>query len=398
MSDEVNLDQWHESAYGLLKEPATKESTLTLTCLADVEEEAIDWLWYQVLAFGTIAMEEGEPDVGKTIFWCDVAARVSTGRDMPDGSPLKEPRNVIIVAPEDALSYSIKPRLRAAGADMDRIFSVALKRDDQDHLVPLSLPEDLNNISDLIRQKEAGLIIFDPITAFPSSKISSHDNASVRKMLTPLADLLDQTHCAGLLLRHLNQSGDLKAIYRGTGSNAFLEVARSGFAVAIHPDDVELPKDQRRRVVAQTKGNLTRERLSLAFRVSAHPQVTNVAGEPVPRIDWEGAADVDADTLLKGRDARKDQPKRAEAKRLLEELLDDGNNEVRADFAKSQGTKAGLSPSTMDRAANDLGLDKIGVRKEGRDKGAYEYWLWRRPPRAAMVIPLRKFREAGEEQ
>lgn len=391
----INIDEWNASAYAYADR--RNETKLTLTCLADVEEEDIDWLWDEVLAFGTFAMEEGEPDVGKTLVWCDVAARVSTGSDMPDGTPLKEPRNVLIVAPEDALAYTIKPRLRAAGANMGRIYSMALKRDEDSHLIPLSLPEDLNDISDLIKEKNAGLIIFDPITAFPSSKISSHDNASVRKMLTPLADVLDQTHCAGLLLRHLNQSGELRAIYRGTGSNAFLEVARSGFAVAIHPDDVELPKDQRRRVVAQTKGNLTRERLSLAFLVTAHPTVTNKRGSGVPRIEWQGEADVDADTLLKGRDAR-NQPKRDEAKAILNTLLDAADGAVRADKAQKQARLAGISPRTMDRAATDLKLVKVGVRKDGKDKGEYDHWLWKRPVRSAVVIPLRKFQASAEEQ
>lgn len=385
--EKLTEDDFKKSAAG---------SKLTLVCLADVEEEDIDWLWYGGIPYRTYVMLEGEPDVGKTVFWTDVAARISTGRNMPDGTPLKEPRNVIIVAPEDALNATIKPRLRAAGADMDRVFSLLLQRDEEGHLKPLSLPEDLKRIAELIRETQAGLIIFDPITAFQSERIASHTNASVRKMLTPLVDVLDQTKWAGLLVRHLNQSGELKAIYRGTGSNAFLEVARSGFAVAIHPDDIDLPKPQQRRVLAQTKGNLTKERLSLVFMVTEHPSVTNRQGEGIPRIEWKGAANLDADTILKGRDARKDSPQRDQAKTILNSLLEGDGGQVRADVAHKQARLAGISTRTMDRAADDLRLDKVGVRKEG--EAVYDHWVWKRREKPAPVIPIRNYQQWADDQ
>lgn len=65
---------------------------------------------------------DGDPDLGKSLITLDLAARVTTGQPMPDGSP-GITGNVILIAPEDDAADTIKPRILAAGSLPDTFFT-----------------------------------------------------------------------------------------------------------------------------------------------------------------------------------------------------------------------------------------------------------------------------------
>ena len=68
--------------------------------LTDVQEHQLDWLWDKRILRGKLTLLDGDPDLGKSLITLDLAARVTTGQPMPDGSPgIKG--NVILIAPED---------------------------------------------------------------------------------------------------------------------------------------------------------------------------------------------------------------------------------------------------------------------------------------------------------
>ena len=143
---------------------------------------------------------------------------------------------MVIVCAEDDLGDTIVPRLLAHGADLSRIASVPLERDEHGHVRPLSLPEHQDRLELAIRQVDAKLLVIDPITAYLSETINTNNDASVRRATTPLTDLAQRTGTAILLVRHLNKSGELKAKYRGGGSIAFTGAARAVLVVEEHPE------------------------------------------------------------------------------------------------------------------------------------------------------------------
>jgi putative DNA primase/helicase len=53
------------------------------TLLSDVVEESVEWLWEGRIPLGKITVIDGDPGTGKSTLTIDLAARVSTGRDMP---------------------------------------------------------------------------------------------------------------------------------------------------------------------------------------------------------------------------------------------------------------------------------------------------------------------------
>jgi hypothetical protein len=163
-------------------------------------------------------------------------------------------------------------------------------------------------------------------------------------------------------VRHLNKSGELKAKYRGGGSIAFTGAARAVLVVEEHPEQPGL------LVLARVKNNLAKTIPGIGYRVASDELFE------CPVIAWQGIVHIDADTLLRGHDSRRDAEAREEAEELLRDLLSDGPVPV-AD-AKKLLAEAGISDSTIQRAKKRLRIVSVRERDEqGRTTG----WTWQLP-------------------
>ena len=74
----------------------------------------IHWLWRPYLACGNLALLDGDPGAGKSLFTADLAARLTRGGRMPDGSWRRKKANVLFLNAEDDLDDTLRPRLDAA--------------------------------------------------------------------------------------------------------------------------------------------------------------------------------------------------------------------------------------------------------------------------------------------
>src|SRR5437762_14160768 len=54
--------------------------------MSDVQPRPLHWLWRYWLALGKLALLDGDPGQAKSMLLVDLAARVSSGQVMPDGS------------------------------------------------------------------------------------------------------------------------------------------------------------------------------------------------------------------------------------------------------------------------------------------------------------------------
>ena len=59
------------------------------TLLSDVVEESVEWLWEGRIPLGKLTVIDGDPGTGKSALTTDLAARVSTGRQMPTPKEVK---------------------------------------------------------------------------------------------------------------------------------------------------------------------------------------------------------------------------------------------------------------------------------------------------------------------
>src|ERR1039458_10341820 len=92
-----------------------------LQSFASIEPRKIEWFWPNRIPQGKITVFAGNPDVGKSIVSCDLAAIASTGRAFPDTENTCGPMDVLMLFCEDDAADTVRPRLDAAGADVQRI-------------------------------------------------------------------------------------------------------------------------------------------------------------------------------------------------------------------------------------------------------------------------------------
>src|SRR5947207_1838814 len=241
--------------------------------LSEVETQEITWLWEKRIPMGKITVLDGDPGMGKSLIAAHIAACVSTGRPMPDGTPGKQ-GGVILIAPEDSPQDTLKPRLEAAGGDPSQVLLLNTvedldpkRREIYDR--PFSLAQDLDLLENAIKRMQAVLVIIDPLMAVLGSTIDSSRDQSVREVFTPLAQLAERTGCAILMIRHLSRGTAGHPLYRGAGSLGIIAAARSGLIVAADPSD------EQRRILAPTKHNLSQPASNLTYQV-----VENECGVP----------------------------------------------------------------------------------------------------------------------
>lgn len=82
-----------------------------------VREQEVEWLWYPYIPYGKLTLLEGDPGEGKSTLMIQIASLLTNGKKMPDGYPVRIAETVIYQCNEDDVADTIKPRLKAAGAD-----------------------------------------------------------------------------------------------------------------------------------------------------------------------------------------------------------------------------------------------------------------------------------------
>lgn len=337
--------------------------------IADVQLEQVRWLWPGRVPLGKLTILDGDPGMGKSLIALDLAARVSTGKTMPDGtgSDLERPHGVVLLTAEDDLGDTIRPRLEAAGADLERVLALPRISDgvNGDRLPTLA---DLDVIEAAIGQVDAALLIVDPLMAYLPPTNDSHRDQDVRRTLAPLAALAARTGAATLCIRHLNKTGGGNPLYRGGGSIGIIGAARAGLLAAKDPSQPEGD----RRVLAVTKSNLAVSAPALAYRVDGSGGVASVV--------WEGQSDHSAEALLAIRGSPEEQSALEEAMQFLLEVLAQGPVAAQQVLAEARG--AGIKERTLRRAKSSLG---VGAQKSGFAEG----WAWELPGSKAAKMPGR---------
>jgi AAA domain-containing protein len=165
--------QWPEGA----ADNGRGQPELVVRRVADVETTPIRWLWKDRIALGKVTFLVGDPDEGKSYLTTAMAAHVTTGAPWPDGAPC-ERGSVLIISAEDDIADTIKPRLAACGADLDKVhFIETVNSCKHGRKVQrlFSLQEDLDALAnELNRIGDVRLVDIDPylpswVTAIPTS-------------------------------------------------------------------------------------------------------------------------------------------------------------------------------------------------------------------------------------
>ncbi|MCC2826342.1 AAA family ATPase [Faecalicatena orotica] len=311
---------------------------LKMIKMSDIEAQEIEWLWYPYIAYGKLAIVQGDPGDGKTTLILNLAAKLTKGEGLDENMKVMEPMNVIYQTAEDGLADTVKPRLLQAGADCEKVLVI----DESEK--SLSMLDE--RIEEALIKTGARVLILDPIQAYLGSGTDMNRANEVRNMTKRLAALAEKYKCAIILIGHMNKTAGNKAAYRGMGSIDFYAVARSVLLVGRVEGEPNI------RAMVQIKNNLAEFGHAKAFRLSEEG------------FRWLGDYEITADEVLGGYAPKIN--KLEQAKDLLRELskeLEKVESNSIYDMAKEQN----ISKRTLENAKREMGI------RAKRENGS---WYW----------------------
>ena len=287
--------------------------------ISDIEPKPINWLWEDYMAKGAITLITGEPELGKSQITLNMSAIVTTGGIWPDNRKKQcKVGNVILISAEDSLEHTIRTRLEANSANMDKIYHLDGIGDYNSGNKLFNLKSNLNELETMINQIEGvSLIVIDPLSAFIAG-VDSYKNTDVRSMLAPLSKLAEKYDIAIVGVEHPPKSSNGKAINQVGGSKAFIAAARSAYLVS------KDPQDEKRSLFLRIKNNLTSHSVGISFRLE---EVILPTGE-ISKVVWgDEPVKITADEVLAYYNRTEFQHgKESRTKWLQEELADGPKN------------------------------------------------------------------------
>jgi hypothetical protein len=351
---------------------------LDVVRMQDVEVELVDWLWRGRLARGKLTLLMGDPGLGKSLITHWLAARVSTGGQWPDGGEVERAAAIVFTI-EDALGDTVKPRLIAAGADMNRVIAVRGVIDRKASLDArmFALEEHVALLEELVADEGATLVVMDPISAYLGPNVNAHRETDVRHVLGPLGLMAERTGAAILNVIHLNKGKDVAALNRATGSVAFPAVSRMVLGVVPDP----LDEDGERRLLLTLKCNVSRRVAGLGYRIESAPSSALLlrVGEQdrPPVLVWDSEAVIDDASMALDRGTVMERNQTEEAVYALRQIFANSDNEpLPATEVMRQLREAGASTS-----GSVLTAAKKQLRIRSKQRGLRGPWYWHPPGR-----------------
>ena len=337
-------------------------SRVDLLCASNIQCVPIRWLWGGHIAKGKFHILGGAPGTGKTTIAMAIAAAVSSGGAWPDGSAAPA-GNVLIWSGEDDPADTLVPRLKVAGADLDRIFFITGTREDGE-VRPFDPAKDLTLLQFEAEQRgDIALIVVDPVVTAITG--DSHNNTEVRRGLQPLVDIGVRLDAAIIGITHFSKgSAGRDPTERVVGSVAFGALARVVLVTAkVQKDGEEHPQ----RIMARSKSNIGPDGGGFTYAL----EQVEFDGISASRVSWGEALLGTARELL-----TEDEPDRdarmSGAPEALRELLASGPRPAKEVVAEAR--EAGYSRDAMFRARKKIGV--VSKKLAGTMKGG---WLWSLP-------------------
>lgn len=261
--------------------------------LTEFDSLPIGWLWPSWLPRGVVTLMDGNPGVSKSTVVADLVARITTGRDWPDGSPAAAgSRRVTWITTEDDPGRVLRPRIEAAGGDASLVRFVTSE---------VVLPSGATAFREYVVERASeplglSLVILDPLFSHIDAKVKSIADAEMRQnVMNPLGDAAEAADISVLVVRHFNKDTTASAINRGAGSlGGIVGAARALWSVTADPSD----DTGETKAIGVTKLNYARKPLPLRYQVVDRVPPGWEIGSTVSAIEWLGTAPVSIDTMM----------------------------------------------------------------------------------------------------
>lgn len=298
-----------------------KENLVPVTKMSEIQETVVEWLWYPFIPYSKVTLIQGDPGEGKTWLAMALAAACTNRKPLPNELP-KEPFNVFYQSAEDGIGDTIKPRLKACGADLERVR--VINEEEQ----PLSMTDP--RLEQAIIQNNVKLVIMDPIQAYVGANVDMNRANEIRPLFRYLHGIAERTGAAIVLIGHLNKNAGAQATYRGLGSVDISAAVRS----ILHVGKVHKEESKDIRVVIQTKSSLAPKPTPVAYTLEHG------------FVEWIGEYEITVEELMTGKTGKQQETKMDQGVKLIQELLSQRKVMYVADLDAS-GAKHKISERTM---------------------------------------------------
>lgn len=342
-----------------------------LTAFDTVDDDVPTWAWEHDgrgrIPVGGMTLFAGRPAAGKSTSARWFAAQVSRGT-LP-GAWQGQPHGVAYIAAEESAKYSVKPSLRAAGADTSRVYfpeTVVQSADDEAIRYSYVPAHAMGQLAATLKAHDVRLVVVDPLMATLGGDVDAHRSNEVRERLKPWVDLAEEIDGVVLGIVHLNKSSNGDIVAGINGSSAFGELARAAFGFVKDPDS-----DDGDRVMSQEKNSLGSEDLALTYRLDPQ-EVTTSSGKTaeMPRFTIVGPSDRSAGEILRSNATA--GPDSANARQVVMALLEANGGVATVSEVKAELSDYGLSYKTAANQRDRWGIVSEPVANESRLK------QWRR--------------------
>ena len=329
-------------------------TVIDIVSLDQIAMEPIDWLIKNWLPLGKLVLLAGQAGTGKTQLAISIAAKLSAGLTLVDGS--QHPHsNVIVWTGEDDASTVIVPRFKAAMAEMSRIHIIQGVTESNGKRRPFDFSVDLTELKCCAAEMgHVVLIIIDPIVSVVSG--DSNKSSDVRAGLQPIVDLAQELNCAIIGITHYRKGiGSQNVSDDVLGSQAYIAVPRVAWGTKRRDSDQAC-------VLAIIKNNLAP--LIGGYEYSVEPCIVhNDQGQAIEtsRIIWGEYREQSAIRLFReyGSDPEEESDNLSEPIRILIDLLKDGSARKVGDIKQLVEQRSSVSWRSVQRAASKLNLIRL---------------------------------------
>lgn len=196
---------------------------MKVTPYTDIQPLDPEWLWQGRIPSNEVTIIAGDGGIGKGFLLADLAARVTRGAPMPDGTVGPPAGSVLQVSAEDDPNMAGVQRLTAAGADLARVFDLTEE---------FSVPESLPALREVIEEiGDVRLVTVDPLSAVSSIALTSGSVRMRRLIMNPLERLARDKGLALVVVHHTVKSG------RVAGNKVITDAARMVLRVSLAAAD-----------------------------------------------------------------------------------------------------------------------------------------------------------------
>lgn len=341
LGDDAAAEALNKAAAEAVPMAAPADPTLAImTPVSVVEEKDVEYLVKPWLPRGGVVLLASDGGVGKTTVCCNLLAALSAGKASvldADGVPVeREPAKVLYMTTEDSIAAVIKPKLRKAGADLERVIAInmsaAAGRPDVLNSLKFTTPEMLH----VLRALRPVLAVFDPLQAFIPDNVNMGYRNQMRNALAPLAAAAEELNMCVLIVMHTNKRDTVGGRSRISDSADVFDYARGAMMMG-------WTQQQGVRYISHEKNSYGGFARTVLLSINDDGQTVKTGST------WKR----DADFRAEGRDARNggpDKPKQQDCESYIVAMLARAGGVMDSGELKAGAIGEGYTMRTYDRA------------------------------------------------